>query len=70
MNPSQRFRMKEAVMSVLAGDVFRRSTGVGIRLLVFKALYYLFSVSNLGQSIAAWMRRRRAIRDDIRTTTA
>ena len=69
MNPTARFRLKEAVLAILAGDVFRRTAGVGSRLLMFKALYYLFSVGNLKSSLAAWLRRRRAIRDiEIRTT--
>jgi flavin-dependent dehydrogenase len=40
MNPSNRFRMREALLSILAGDIFR-NTPVGPSLLVFKASYYL-----------------------------
>ena len=62
MNPSQRFRMQPAILSVLAGDIFR-GTPVGLRLLVFKFLYYLNSVRTLRQSLMAWKQRKRAIQE-------
>jgi flavin-dependent dehydrogenase len=62
MNPSNRFRLKAALLSVLAGDIYR-GTPVGPTLLLFKAIYYFYSVRNLPATIAAWRRRRRAIRD-------
>ena len=53
------FRIEEAVLSLLAGDVFGRSP-IAARLLAFKAIYYinslLLSLSELTQS----MRRRAA----------
>lgn len=59
MRPSNRLRIKEAVLSLLAGDIFP-STPIGIRLLAFKGLYYLKSACTLGASFEAWRRRRRA----------
>jgi flavin-dependent dehydrogenase len=63
MNPSQRFRMQPAILSLLAGDVFRRSTALRARLAVFKALYYLHNAATPRKSLAEWMRRRRSLRD-------
>jgi 2-polyprenyl-6-methoxyphenol hydroxylase-like FAD-dependent oxidoreductase len=62
MNPSNRFRLQAALLSILAGDIFR-GTPVGLRLLAFKALYYLLSVSSPKTSFMAWLRRKRVIRD-------
>lgn len=55
-------KLQEAVLSVLAGDVFR-DTPFGGRLLIFKALYYLTSVFNFRASFSAWKRRKQAIRE-------
>ncbi|MGH8699554.1 MAG: NAD(P)/FAD-dependent oxidoreductase [Burkholderiales bacterium] len=63
MNPQNRFRLKEALLAVLAGDVFRSSGPLGVRLLAFKALYYFISICNLRKSLMAWRRRKQAIRD-------
>ena len=62
MNPTQRFRMQPAILSVLAGDVFR-GTPVGLRLLAFRFLYYLNSVLSLRASLMAWKQRKRAIQE-------
>ena len=56
------FKIQEAVLSVLAGDVFR-DTPFGGRLLMFKTLYYLKSIFNLPVSFQAWRRRKQAIRE-------
>jgi len=63
MDPSERGGMKAALLSVLAGDVFR---GTPIRggLARFRAIYYLFSLIHLRRSIAAWRRRAFNIRED------
>jgi len=63
MNASNRFRMQEALLSILAGDIFR-GTPVGSRLLAFKCVYYLMSAFNPKTSFIAWMRRKRLIRGD------
>ena len=62
MAPQNHFRLREALLSVLSGDIFR-STPYRTRLIAFKALYYLNSVMHPMQSIGAWRNRRRAIRD-------
>jgi hypothetical protein len=69
MNPTQRFRLQPAILSVLAGDIFR-GTPVGLRLWVFKFAYYLNSVRTLRRSLMAWKQRKHAIRDTrVETTT-
>jgi flavin-dependent dehydrogenase len=60
MEPSNRFRVQEALISVLAGDIYRR-TPWRARLLLFRAIYYLKSLWLFRQSVAAWFRRRRSI---------
>ena len=62
MNPTQRFRLQPAILSVLAGDIFR-GTPLGLRLLVFKFFYYVNSVRTLRKSLLAWKQRRQARRD-------
>jgi flavin-dependent dehydrogenase len=43
MSPRNSFRIEEAVLSLLAGDIFGRSP-IGLRLLAFKAIYYVTSL--------------------------
>ena len=62
MNPTQRFRLQPAILSVLAGDVFR-GTPLGLRLLTFKIVYYLHSALTFKTSLMAWKQRKRAIRE-------
>jgi flavin-dependent dehydrogenase len=62
MGPSNRLRMKEAVLSLLAGDVFGKRP-FAASLLLFKAVFYLMSFAHLTRSIRAWRRRRDNIRD-------
>jgi 2-polyprenyl-6-methoxyphenol hydroxylase-like FAD-dependent oxidoreductase len=57
MAPSNRWRLKEALLAVLAGDIFG-SRPFRHSLLLFKGLYYAFSLANLKRSLAAWRRRR------------
>ncbi len=61
MAPSNRFRVQEALISVLAGDIYGGTPWRG-RMLLFRAIYYLKSLWLLRQSVAAWFRRRRSIR--------
>lgn len=63
MTPSNRLGMKKALVSVLAGDIFR-DTPTGAGLLAFRAVYYLVSLIRLPRSIEAWRRRAFNIRDD------
>ena len=60
MEPSNRFRVQEALISVLAGDIYGR-TPWRARMLLFRAVYYVKSLLLLRQSVSAWLRRRRAI---------
>jgi flavin-dependent dehydrogenase len=69
LNPSNKFQLQSALLSVLAGDIFR-GTRIGLPLFAFKALYYLFSVVSLKTAFKAWMRRRQIIRDPGAQTTA
>ena len=62
LQPRNYFRVREAILSLLAGDIFR-STSLGRRLLVFKMFYYLHSFTNLKQSLRAWKNRQRVIKD-------
>jgi flavin-dependent dehydrogenase len=58
MAPSNRLRMKEAILSLLAGDIFG-SSPIGPSLRAFKAVYYIASFLTPRRSLAAW--RQRAI---------
>jgi flavin-dependent dehydrogenase len=69
MHPSNVGRAKEAVMAVLAGDVFGKSP-IGLSLAFFKAVYWIGSLAALPRSVAAWRMRRRLIRDDDPAPTA
>jgi len=60
MSPSNQFRLQEALLSLLAGDIFR-GTPVGLRLVVIKILYYINSAAILRKSLIAWRRRKQAI---------
>jgi len=59
MQPRNYLRMKAAVMSVLAGDVFGR-VPITMSLMAFKAVYYATSLANPGRTLRAWLRRRAA----------
>ena len=58
MSPRNYFGIQEAVLSLLAGDVFRRSP-IGARLLAFRALYYVTSLFHLRSGFRSWRSRRR-----------
>ncbi len=59
-HPTQRFRLQPAILSVLAGDIFR-GTPLGLRLLAFKFVYYFYSMLSLRESLMAWKQRKRAV---------
>ncbi|MEO6146790.1 MAG: NAD(P)/FAD-dependent oxidoreductase [Sulfuriferula sp.] len=61
MGPRNIFRVKEALLSVLAGDVFGK-TPIHGPLLVFKGLYYAASILNFKRTFKAWRMRKRNIR--------
>ena len=60
MHPRNIFRVEEALISLLAGDVFRK-TPIGPRLALFKAVYWLNMVSMLGASWSAFRLPRRNV---------
>ena len=62
MDPQNPMRVKEALLSLLAGDIFGK-TPIWGSLRIMKALYYAFSIGNLGRTVGAWRRRRINIRD-------
>jgi flavin-dependent dehydrogenase len=66
MNPGNQFRIKSAVISVLAGDTFGR-TPIGIRIFIFKLIYTMLNLLNLRGSLAFMFRRRRNNRMTIST---
>ena len=59
-NPRNMLRVEEAMISMLAGDVFR-DNGVRWRLHFFKLLYYVTSTIYWRESLASWMQRRRRV---------
>lgn len=61
MSPRNPFRVREALLSVLAGDIFGR-TPIWRSLVAFKAIYYLTSLANLKRTVTAWKRRKVNIR--------
>lgn len=61
MKPANHFRVKEAVISMLAGDVYR-DTPLKRPMLAFKLFYYLMSAQHLFRSWAGHLRRRRNVR--------
>jgi flavin-dependent dehydrogenase len=60
LHPQDVVGVKRAVISLLAGDVYRLGA-VWWRLIFFRGIYYWASLRNLGASIAAWRRRKVAI---------
>jgi flavin-dependent dehydrogenase len=61
MQPRNVWRMQEALLSILAGDLFR-NTPVWPRLLGFKFIYYCSCIAILPQAIKTWAWRRRNVK--------
>lgn len=61
MAPSNIFRVQEALLSVLAGDIYGK-TPIWGSLRMLKLIYYLASLANLKRTVMAWKRRRFNIR--------
>ncbi len=61
MEPRNIFRVKEALLSVLAGDLFGK-TPIHGPLLLFKGLYYAASLLNFRRTLTAWRLRKHNIR--------
>ena len=62
MDPGNPLRVKEALLSLLAGDIYAK-TPIWPSIFAIKALYYLVSIGNFGRTFRAWKRRRVNIRD-------
>jgi flavin-dependent dehydrogenase len=62
MHPANPLRMQEAVLSLLAGDIFGK-TPIWRSLALFKGVYYLASLGAFPRTVRAWRARRRNIRD-------
>lgn len=62
MHPANPLRMQEAVMSLLAGDIFGK-TPIWVSLTLFKAVYYMTSLATLPRTLRAWHARRHNIQD-------
>ena len=63
MSPSEKLEMKKAILSVLAGDLFR-GTRIRRGLFFFRIVYYVLSAANMRRTFAAWRRRAFNIRDE------
>jgi flavin-dependent dehydrogenase len=61
MGPRNDFRIKEAMLGLLAGDIYG-DTPIWKSLRVFKGIYYVVSALNLRRSITAFRRRASNIR--------
>jgi hypothetical protein len=61
MAPRNDFRMKEAMLGLLAGDIYG-DTPIWKSLRAFKGIYYFFSAVNLKRSLLAMRRRATSIR--------
>ena len=59
MSPRNWFRMEEAILSLLAADIFR-STPLRRPLFMFKMIYYVSSILNWRESLASRHQRRQA----------
>ncbi|WP_374565645.1 NAD(P)/FAD-dependent oxidoreductase [Ideonella sp.] len=62
MYPSNPWRVKEAVLSLLAGDIFGK-TPIWASLRMFQAIYYGNQLLHLPRTLKAWRQRRANIRD-------
>ena len=62
MHPQNPLRMQEAVLSLLAGDIYGK-TPIWGSLALFKAVYYIGSLFSLPRSWRAWRLRQQLIRD-------
>ena len=57
MAPRNTFRIEEAIISMLAGDLFRK-TPIGLPLSLFKILYFAVSTRHFFKARSAYRRRR------------
>lgn len=57
MAPRNLFRVQEAIISMLAGDIFRK-TPIALPLALFKAIYYTLSATFFSRAWASYQRRK------------
>lgn len=62
MHPQNPWRVKEAMLSLLAGDIYG-STPIWGSLRILKTVYWLMSLAHLPRTLRSMLRRRRNIRD-------
>jgi flavin-dependent dehydrogenase len=67
MGPSNKLRMQEAVLSLLAGDLFR-GTPIHWSLRAFKSTYYFLNLLHPRRTLAAWRQRRRTLGERLAET--
>ena len=60
-NNNSRQKAEEALLSVLAGDIFGK-TPIWPSIMAFKAIYYAGNIVQPRRAYAAWQRRRNNIR--------
>jgi hypothetical protein len=64
LGPRNVLRMEEALLSLLAGDIYGR-TPIWTSLRLFKTMYYLVSLANLGRTVRALRSRAANIREQL-----
>ncbi len=67
MGPANTLRMQEAVLSLLAGDLFR-GTPIHWSLRAFKSVYYFLNLMHPARTMAAWRLRQRTLRERLAET--
>jgi flavin-dependent dehydrogenase len=61
MAPSNRFRIQEAILALLSGDLYR-GTPIYRSLFAFKVIYYVTSAFRFKQTFRAWRTSRKSLR--------
>ena len=67
MGPTNTLRMQEAVLSLLAGDLFR-GTPIHWSLRTFKSVYYFLNLRHPWRTLTAWRHRRRTLHERLPET--
>jgi flavin-dependent dehydrogenase len=68
LGPKNVFRVEEALLSLLAGDIFG-TTPIWGRLRLLKLMFYAISLANLGRTVRAWRDRAGKIRSEAEHVT-
>jgi flavin-dependent dehydrogenase len=69
MAPRNNLRIREALLALLAGDLYR-GTPIYHSLLAFKVIYYITSMFLIKQSVSAWRDDRAALKANAQTQTS